>query len=96
MDENRLADAFDEDHVQCSLDIVKIAGLVQQDLASICVKLYSALQNSMNLMEKTGADNHVPDTLDVADIGFIVSRTVFGEKKNRHFCHKIASPGTID
>lgn len=81
VDENRLADAFDEDHVQCSLDIVKIAGLVQQDLASICVKLYSALQNSMNLMEKTGADNHVPDTLDVADIGFIVSRTVFGEKK---------------
>jgi len=95
-DENQLAGNFDEELVQCSLEILKVAGGMKRDLTSCEARTRGVFREMSKRLElyreryaliqgtsnsESGAPPFaVPDSLSSTDVAFIVARAACGEE----------------
>ena len=90
--ENRLADNFDEQHVLCALEVLKVAGTFRRDLRSFEVKTrerlgllgermaaYSAREKELQGTSSSTSSFRLPDSLTAVEIDSVLTSAVCSE-----------------
>lgn len=88
-DEDRLAENFDEEHVQCALEILKVAGGMKHDVSTCEAKTKGVFREMLKRLERYadtfgtesgGTSFNLPDSMPSTDVAFIIAQDTCSDK----------------
>ena len=88
-DEDRLAENFDEEHVQCALEILKVAGGMKHDVSTCEAKTKGVFREMLKRLERYadtfgtesgGTSFNLPDSMPSTDVALIIAQDTCSDK----------------
>ena len=88
-DEDRLAENFDEEHVQCALEILKVAGGMKHDVSTCEAKTKGVFREMLKRLERYadtfgaesgGTSFDLPDSMPSTDVALIIAQDTCSDK----------------